>query len=123
MDKARKKELTEQYKQMKKPMGIFIIRTKLNNKCYVQTTQDLKGVMNGALARLDGGFHPNKELQMEWNEFGRDSFTVEILEELEYDKDEAKTDYTEELSVLMMIWEDKLAKEGLVLYRKNPGKK
>jgi hypothetical protein len=119
MDKARKKELTEQYKQMKKPMGIFIIRCKANNKCHIQTTQDLKGVMNGAVVRLQGGFHPYKELQKEWNEYGGDNFTMEILEQLEYDEDESKTDYSEELDLLRMIWEEKLTKQGLVLYKKN----
>lgn len=36
-----------------------------------------------------------------------------ILENLEYDKDESKTDYTEELALLQMIWEEKLAKENI----------
>ena len=43
---------------MKKPMGIFIIRSKVNNKCYIQTTQDLKGVMNSAVVRLEEAFIP-----------------------------------------------------------------
>lgn len=118
MDHARKKELTQQYKQMKHPMGIFIIRSKVNNKCYIQATQDLRGVMNGAKVRLAGGIHPYLELQKEWNEFGPDNFTIEILENLEYDKDESKTDYKEELTLLQMIWEEKLAKENLQLFKK-----
>ena len=119
MDKSRKKELTEQYKQMKKPMGIFIIKCKLNNKCYIQATPDLRGVMNGAMARLHGHFHPNQELLKDWNEYGQDNFTMEILEQLEYDDDDSKTDYTEELEVLRLIWEEKLAKQNLVLYKKH----
>lgn len=119
MDKTRKKELTEQYKQMKKPMGVFIIRCNKNNKCYIQATADLKGVMNGAFVRLQGKFHPYKELQKEWNEYGADNFTMEILEQLKYDDDEAKTDYSEELELLRMIWEEKLSRQGLVLYKKH----
>lgn len=115
----RKKELKQQYKQMKPPMGIFIIRSKTSNKCYLQTTQDLRGVINGAKVRLEGGMHPFRELQKEWKEFGADNFTIEILENLEYDKDEAKTDYSEELALLKMIWEEKLAKENMEFYRKS----
>jgi hypothetical protein len=118
MDKARKKELIQQYKQMKPPMGIFIIRSKVNNKCYIQATQDLRGVMNGAIVRLEAGMHPNRELQREWKDFGSDNFTIEILENLEYDKDESKTDYKEELTLLQIIWEEKLAKQKLELYKK-----
>lgn len=114
----RKKELKLQYKLTKPDMGIFIIRSKVNNKCYLQATQDLRGVINGAKVRLEGGMHPYKELQKEWKDFGSENFTIEILEALEYDKDESKTDYTEDLNLLQMIWEEKLAKENWVFYKK-----
>lgn len=114
----RKKELKMQYKQAKSDMGIFMIRNNKNNRCYIQTTQDLRGVINGAKARLGGHMHPFKGLQKEWDEFGEANFTFEILEKLEYDKDESKTDYSEELAVLQMIWEEKLTKEGLEFYQK-----
>lgn len=114
----RKKELKLQYKQTKPDMGIFIIRSKANNKCYIQGTQDLRGTINGAKVRLGNNMHPNKELQKEWNELGEGNFTIEILEHLKYDKDETKTDYTEELALLQMIWEEKLAAEHLEFYKK-----
>ena len=114
----RKKELKMQYKQARPQMGIFIIRCNANNKCYIQATHDLRGVINGAKARLESGMHPYRELQMEWNDFGSGSFTIEILENLEYDKDESKTDYKEDLALLQMIWEENLAKENLVFYKK-----
>ncbi len=115
----RKKELKLQYKQTRPQMGIFIIRSKANNKCYIQGSQNLKGAMNGARVRLEGNMHMFKELQKEWNELGVDNFTFEILEYLEYDKDEAKTDYTEELKLLELIWEEKLSAGNLEFYRKN----
>jgi len=99
-------------------MGIFIIRPKDGGKCYIQSTPDLWGVMNGALARLEGGMHPVKELQKEWSEMGPGHFTIEVLETLAYDDDESKTDYTEELTLLQMIWEERLMGEGMALYQK-----
>ncbi|NLM44872.1 MAG: GIY-YIG nuclease family protein [Clostridiales bacterium] len=114
----RKKELKEWYKQMKPDMGIFIIRCKENNKCYIQATHDLKGVMNGAKMKLGANMHPCRELQKEWNQFGEGNFTIEILEKLEYDKDDSKTDYKDELALMHMIWEEKLQKEALEFYNK-----
>ena len=114
----RKKELKMQYKQSKPQMGIFIIRSKTNNKCYIQTTQDLRGVINGAKVRLENGMHTNKELQKEWTDFGSENFTIETLEYLEYDKDESKTDYTEDLALLQMLWEEKLTNENMEFYKK-----
>jgi hypothetical protein len=114
----RKKELKQQYKLMKPDMGIFIIRPKEGRKCYIQATGDLRGVMNGTLARLGGGIHPNRELLAEWIAHGSEYFTVEILERLPYDKDESKTDYNEDLALLEMIWEEKLKNQGYELYKK-----
>lgn len=109
MDKQRRKELVEQYKQMKPDMGIFLIRCQTTNKGLLETSQNLKGKINRARSQLSGGVHPNKELQKEWSELGEDHFSFEILETLKYDKDESKTDYSEELAILRMVWEDKLA--------------
>lgn len=115
MDKSRKKELARQYKQMKPQMGIFIIRCN-NNKCYIQATKDLRGVINGTKAKLQAGYHPCGELQKEWNELGSDAFTIEILEELEYEED--KTDYTDDLTLLQMMWEEKLTSKNMKFYKK-----
>lgn len=114
----RKRELKLQYKQRKPEMGIFMIRCKVNHKCYIQAANDLKAVINGAKARLGGGFHPYLELQKEWNEYGEESFSIEILETLQYDKDETRTDYTDDLALLHMIWEEKLAEKNTVFYKK-----
>lgn len=114
----RRKELKELYKNMKPEMGIFIIKSTLNNKCYLEETQNLKGAINGAKFRLNAGNHVNKELQKDWAEHGEENFTIEVLENLEYDKDEAKIDYTEDLAILKMIWEEKLSKQGVGFYKK-----
>jgi len=114
----RKKELKLQYKQMKPPMGVYIIRFNLSKKCYIEATNDFRARFNSVKVKLESNFHPNRELQKAWNEHGEASFTFEILENLEYDKDESKNDYGDELSLLQMIWEDKMIAEGFELFRK-----
>lgn len=118
----RKKELKEQYKQMKPDMGIFMIRPNFSNKCYIEGTKNLRGTLNGTGFKLEMGSHTNRELQKEWKEHGKENFTIEVLEQLEYDEDEAKTDYSDDLELLRMDWEEKLAKEGLVFYNKRGSK-
>lgn len=114
----RRKELVEAYKQMKPDMGIFRIRAREGNKCFLEVTQDLKSFINRTLFQLNMGSHPNKELQKEWTARGEEHFAVEVLEKLKYDKDETKEDYSEELAILRMVWEEKLAAEGLTFYQK-----
>jgi hypothetical protein len=113
----RKKELKEQYKQMKPDMGIFIISSNLGKKCYLEGTQNLQATMNSMKFKLKAGCHPNRELQKEWNELGEGVFTFRILEKLEYEKDEMKTDYKEDLALLKIIWEEKILKENIQPYK------
>ena len=48
----RKKELKEKYKMMKPEMGLFIIKSKLENKCHIEVSQNLKGSINGTVFKL-----------------------------------------------------------------------
>ncbi|HWR22889.1 MAG TPA: GIY-YIG nuclease family protein [Feifaniaceae bacterium] len=114
----RRKELKQQYKLNKPQMGVFVIRCLKHKRCHLQATPDLRGVMNGAKARLNANSHPHRALQQDYNHLGAEQFAMEILETLPYDKDETKTDYSEELALLQMIWEEKLLREGYAFYGK-----
>lgn len=118
MDGNRKKELKEQYRLMKPEMGIFIIRTKDNKACYIEATNNLRAVINSTRAKILNNMHPNLEFQKIWNAIGSENYTIEILENLQYDNDESKTNYSEELILLEMIWDEKLKMENLEIYKK-----
>jgi len=112
----RRKELKEQYKNIKPDMGIFIIHYKSSNKCYIENTKDLKSKINRTKFQLDLGSHPNKGLQKEWKDYGGKDFTIEILEKLKYDKDDPNKDYTEDLELLQIMWEEKLLQKDMKFY-------
>lgn len=114
----RKKELKALYKQMKPDMGILIIRPSGGDKCYIEETRDLNGRINRTKFQLKSGSHPNRELQRDWQALGESRFIIDILERLDYDKDESKTDYTEDLQLLKEIWEERLTKENMRFYKK-----
>ena len=116
MSSEKKKELQAQYKLMKPDMGIFAVINKSTSKYFLETTPNLKGKINSVRFQLKSGGHPNHELQKDWREFGADKFEIKILEQIGYDRDESKTDYTEELELLKMIWLEKLAKESIQVY-------
>lgn len=114
----RKKELKEQYKQMKTEMGVFIVQNKINNKYLLVTTQNLKGMINRVRFQLNSGGHPNSELQQEWKRFGEDKFDIIILETLDYDKDESKIDYSKELYIMEIMLTEKLSDKNMISYCK-----
>lgn len=115
----RRKELKEQYKNMKPEMGIFIIKAKFNDKCLIESSKDLKGTINGSKFRLNAGNYLNADLQSDWKEYGKNGFTIEILENLQYDKDELKMDYSEELEILKLIWIERLSSEKMEFYNES----
>ncbi len=114
----RRKELKEQYKNIRPDMGIFIVYSNSNSKCFIEIARDLKSRINRTKFQLEFGNHPNKELQKEWKDLGEKSFKIEVLEKLEYDENNLKIDYTEDLALLKMIWQEKLIQKGMVFYKK-----
>lgn len=113
----RKKELREQYKALRPPMGLFAVRTVDYKKYFLVATSNLKGKMNSLAFQLKNGALFNIALQKDYIEQGAEAFVIEVLQELEYDKDESKTDYKDELEILKMIWEEKLREKGAEFYR------
>lgn len=107
MDPKRKAELRAQYKQTRSDMGIYKIQCLKDGKTYYGYTQDLKGTMNGDRFKLNTGFFKNKKLEKTWKEIGESGFIIEIVEGLDYDRDESKTDYTEDLKIMLQWWIDK----------------
>ena len=103
----RKKELKEQYKQMRPQMGVYLLRCRQADRVYIGASQNIKGMLNRIRFQLAAGSIPNRRLQKIWDDYGNDSFTEEVVEVLEYGRDESKTDYTEELEILKEMCKEK----------------
>jgi hypothetical protein len=102
----RRKELIQQYKEMKTEAGVYQVKNTKNQKVFVVSTPNLK-TMNGKPMMLCGGGYKNKKLQEEWNKFGEEAFVFEVLEVLK-EKEEGYFDKTGELKKLEKKWLEKL---------------
>jgi hypothetical protein len=109
-DMDRRRELLDQYKQMKKEAGIYQIRNTAENKIFVLAAPDLKS-MNGKRFQLNMGSFMNAELQKDWTRLGEKAFAFEVLEVLE-EKEDGFFDKKEELKKLERKWLDKLQPYG-----------
>lgn len=103
-----KKELKQQYKEMKTPMGVFMVRNNENGKAYIGVSKDTTNIINRFRFQLKLGSHMVREMQKDWKEYGESSFSFEVLENLRYDDKDPHKDYTEDLEILKMIWLEKL---------------
>lgn len=117
MDKQRRKELLEEYKQIKVYMGIIQIKNNVNGKILIASYPNLKNQWLSIQGQLDLGRHVNSELQRDWNEMGRDAFTYEVLEQKEV-KD--IIDKRFELKQMEKPWLEKLQPYGEKGYNKPP---
>jgi hypothetical protein len=101
-----RKELKNEYKEMKFTMGVFQIRNTVNNKIFIESSNDLKAIWNRHRFQLNFGNHPNEALQQEWKEYGEDKFSYEILGEIKHT--ETPGDYSKEIKLLEKMYIEEL---------------
>lgn len=107
----RKKQLKFQYKETAIKAGVFQIKNNLNGKIYIKSTKNLK-TMNGTKFSLEnGGYITNRTLQHEWNQFGKEAFSFEVIEILK-DSDEPYFNVKEALGELEEKWLENLQPYG-----------
>lgn len=97
-----KKELKEEYKQMKFPMGVFQIRNIRNHMILIDHSADMESKWNRHKMELKFGNHRNKGLQKDWNAYGEENFVFEVLSELKPSENE-NINYKKELKALQDI--------------------
>ncbi len=114
-----KKELKEEYKNMKFDMGVFQIRNTANDKIFVDSGTNMNAKWNRNRLQLNFGNHPNKELQKDWNTFGEESFEFEIVSELEH-KENENIDYQKEVKLLEEMMMEELKPYEDKGYNKRP---
>ncbi|KHD86236.1 GIY-YIG nuclease family protein [Heyndrickxia ginsengihumi] len=112
----RKKELKQLYKETPIEAGIYQIKNTINEKMFIGSTRNFK-TLNGVTFTLETGTHTNKTLQDEWHQFGKEAFTIDILEKLKK-KDDPYYNEKEALAELENKWLEQLQPYGERGYNK-----
>jgi group I intron endonuclease len=102
-----RKKLNREYVERVKPAGIYQVKNITSGKMLLGSSLNLEGPLNRHKFMLKIGSHTNKALQKDWNELGTESFVFEILEEVKM-KDDPNFNLQDELTLLEMIWLEKL---------------
>jgi hypothetical protein len=114
----RRKALKREYKQNTRA-GVFQITNTANGKILIGRGMNVKGKINSHQAQLEVGFHRNKGLQQDWNHYGSEQFTFEVLDYLEF-RDDPPQKQHQDLVALEKLWLDKLQPYGERGYNKKP---
>jgi group I intron endonuclease len=114
-----RQDIIREYKERKKPAGIFLVKNTVNGKFLLGSSLNLEGPLNSHKFMLTIGKHRNEALQKDWNEFGGDKFVFEILEIVKV-KDDPDFNLADELTLLEQIWIEKLQPFGDRGYNNEP---
>jgi len=99
------------YKLSHLPMGVFQVRNTVNGKVFVDSSLNIPGKINRLTFQLNLGQHPSKSFQADWNEFGKDVFEFETLEDVQPRQD-VNYNYAADLETLEDLWLEKLEPYG-----------
>lgn len=117
-----RKALLRQYKETRRPAGIFVVRHRVTGKSFIGRSEDLTAILNRHRAQLKMGSHPVKALQDDWNAGTEEEFEFEALDTLLPPESEATWKPEDDLRTLELLWFEKLNSEGVSLYTDRPKK-
>ncbi|MFL6332038.1 MAG: GIY-YIG nuclease family protein [Pyrinomonadaceae bacterium] len=114
-----RKQLVREYKESKRPAGVYRVRCVANGKSLVGTSIDLPAMLNRQQSQLRMGGHPNKVLQKDWDEHGAEAFEFEVLDTLDIPDGDGYNPKAD-LRTLEEMWLDKLKPYGDGGYNTEP---
>ena len=103
-----RKELQRQYKETRRPMGVFRVRNTRSGRWFLGASPDVPAMLNRQRFQLDAGSHPNPELQRDWRELGAEAFAFETLDLLTPPEEPGYAPQ-DDLRTLEGLWREKLA--------------
>lgn len=118
MDKKELRARAREYKERRKPVGVFQVKNTVNGKVLLGSSLNLEGPLNAHKFMLTIGKHTNGALQQEWNTFGASAFLFDVLETVK-EKDDPEFRREDELTLLEQIWLEKLEPFGEKGYNKD----
>lgn len=107
MDAEKRKQLRNDYKRKPAVGAVYAISCSGNHSRKIYSTVDIGGLQNRfAFSQAIKGC-PDPTLRREWEAYGFDSFSLEVLEELRMKEDQTPKAFAEEVKLLQALWEEK----------------
>ena len=113
---ATRRALLRQYKESRRPAGVFVIRNGANGRVFMDASLDIDGLMNRHRFTLELGSHRNRLLQQDWRAHGAAGFDFEVIDRLRYREDDPRFDAASELAALLALWREEYDSRGELGY-------
>jgi hypothetical protein len=111
-----KKELKKAYTAQGTQAGVYKVECIENRRILLGSSTNAPGILNSHRFQLKMKSHRVPELQEDWDRFGAEKFSFEMVDTLKQ-KDDPAVDIKEELLELENLWREKLEKENRLFYQ------
>ena len=99
----RRKEINDEYKARKLCGGVYTITNTVNGKYLLGYAANLKSKQNRFQFAITTGSTVHPKLQKDWEVFGAQVFTLEVLEELEQKPHQSQAEFMDDLKTLEQL--------------------
>lgn len=107
MDKEKRRELISSYKNRAVIGGIYCIKCSGNQRIWIRSTTDMEGSRNRVMFSLKMKNAPEPAMLRECNEYGWESFSFVVLEELKKSEAQTEKEFASDVNALLEIWLEK----------------
>ncbi|WP_208719079.1 GIY-YIG nuclease family protein [Corallococcus sicarius] len=118
--RAARSERKRAYKEAAVPMGIYVIRNRVNGKVFLGHSINLPAMFNRIRFEFAQRMHRVPELQADWDRYGEAAFSLEVLDQLPPLEEPGATPPVEDLKVLEEMWLERLKPYGDAGYHTPP---
>ena len=107
MDKEKRKELQSAYRNREVVGGVYCIKCSGNGRVWMRSTVDMEGTKNRVLFSLKMKGAPEPAMLRECLEYGWESFSFVVLEELKKEEKQTQKEFADDVSALLELWLEK----------------
>ena len=109
MNKEKRKELINSYKNRAVTGGVYCVKCSGSKRLWIRSTTDMEGARNRVLFSLKMKGAPEPAMQSACNEYGWESFSFVVLEELKKAETQTEKEFASDVDTLLEIWLEKYA--------------
>ena len=107
MDNATRKDLRTAYKEQAVIGGVYCVECTGNQRRWIKSTKNLPGQQNKFAFAVSINSCLEPGMRAEWNQYGAQSFTFTVLEQLTKKDTQTEQEFTEDIAVLLAMWLEK----------------
>ena len=102
-----RKELKRVYKNRPAVGGVYCVRCNGNGRVWIKAAKNMISQHNSFRFCVSNDLCPSPELREEWREYGSESFTFTVLEELKQNETQTDTQFSNDIATLLDMWQEK----------------